>query len=166
MPDYLSILKNEFQSSLNLKPPHQGISMKLLHSSLKIQSLLFVIGLFFFSSAQAELVIVVNPQNDTKTLSIGQIAQYYLGTSVTFTPVEQANNSAIRIEFYKKVLDKEPQQVQALWARIIFTGKGKPPKEYKNSAEVKKAIQENVNAIGYIEKSEVDSTVKVIATVP
>ena len=65
----------------------------------------------------------------------------------------------------KKVLEKEPTQVQAIWARIVFTGKGKPPKEVKTSDEVKKAIRENVNAIGYIEKSAVDDTVKVIATI-
>ena len=83
-----------------------------------------------------------------------------------FTPLEQADGSPIRGEFYKKVLEKEPSQVQAIWAKIVFTGKGKPPKEYKSSAEVKKAISENVNAIGYIEKSAVDDSVKVIATIP
>jgi len=49
---------------------------------------------------------------------------------------------------------------------IVFTGKGKSPKEYKSSAEVKKAVSENVNAIGYIEKAAADDTVKVIATIP
>ncbi len=116
--------------------------------------------------AFAELVIVVNPQNDTKSMSSSQIAQYFLGGSVQFTPIEQANGSPIRLEFYKKVLEKEPPQVQAIWARIVFTGKGKPPRELKSSDEIKKAIRENVNAIGYIEKTAVDDSVKVIASIP
>ncbi len=114
----------------------------------------------------AELVIVVNPHNDIKSMSNSQAAQYFLGGSVQFTPLEQASGSPIRLEFYKKVLEKEPPQVQAIWARIVFTGKGKPPKEYKTSEEIKKAIRENVNAIGYIEKSAVDDSVKVVASIP
>jgi ABC-type phosphate transport system substrate-binding protein len=116
--------------------------------------------------ALAELVIVVNPQNQATRMTSAQASQFFLGGSVLFTPVEQADGSAIRSEFYKKVLEKEPSQVQAIWAKIVFTGKGKPPKEYKSSADVKKAISENVNAIGYIEKSAVDDSVKVIANIP
>jgi ABC-type phosphate transport system substrate-binding protein len=116
--------------------------------------------------ALAELVIVVNPQNPASRMTSAQASQFFLGGSVMFTPLEQADGSAIRSEFYKKVLEKEPSQVQAIWAKIVFTGKGKPPKEYKSSVEVKKAINENVNAIGYIEKSAVDDSVKVIATIP
>lgn len=128
--------------------------------------LLIVAGLVAITpSSQAELVIVVHPQNEIKSMSASQAAQYFLGGSVQFTPLEQANGSPIRLEFYKKVLEKEPSQVQAIWARIVFTGKGKPPKEYKSSDDIKKAIRENVNAIGYIEKSAVDDSVKVIASI-
>lgn len=116
--------------------------------------------------ACAELVIVVNPQNPATRMFPSQAAQFFLGGSVLFVPVEQAENSPIRAEFYKKVLEKEPAQVQAIWSKIVFTGKGKPPKEFKSSAEVKKAVSENVKAIGYIEKAAVDDTVKVIATIP
>lgn len=116
--------------------------------------------------AFAELVIVVNPQNPATRMFPSQAAQFFLGGSVLFVPVEQAENSPIRAEFYKKVLEKEPAQVQAIWSKIVFTGKGKPPREFKNSTEVKKAVSENVKAIAYIEKAAVDDTVKVIATVP
>jgi ABC-type phosphate transport system substrate-binding protein len=129
-------------------------------------ALLLVVSLTtFISPAQAELVIVVNPQNEIKSMSTSQASQYFLGGSVQFTPLEQANGSPIRLEFYKKVLEKEPPQVQAIWARIVFTGKGKPPREYKTSDDIKKAIRENVNAIGYIEKSAVDDSVKVVASI-
>jgi len=116
--------------------------------------------------ALAELVIIVNPSNPATRMFPSQAAQFFLGGSVMFVPVEQAESSPVRAEFYKKVLEKEPAQVQAIWSKIVFTGKGKPPKEFKSSAEVKKAVSENLNSIGYIEKSAVDDTVKVIATIP
>ena len=53
-------------------------------------------------------------------------------------------------------------QMKAHWAKIIFTGRGHPPEEAANSAEVKKLIVNNPNAIGYIDKSLVDATVKVL----
>jgi ABC-type phosphate transport system substrate-binding protein len=129
----------------------------LLHSALLLA---------ICTPAMAELVIIVNPQNPATRMFPSQAAQFFLGGSVLFTPVEQAENSAIRAEFYKKVLEKEPAQVQAIWSKIVFTGKGKSPKEMKSSAEVKKIVSESPNAIGYIEKTAVDDTVKVIATVP
>ncbi|WP_230408482.1 type 2 periplasmic-binding domain-containing protein [Undibacterium flavidum] len=136
--------------------------MKQMIRSLAMTACLSVITIPAF----AELVIVINPQNDIKSMTASQVAQYFLGGSVQFTPIEQANGSPIRLEFYKKVLEKEPPQVQAIWARIVFTGKGKPPRELKTSDEIKKAIRENVNAIGYIEKTAVDDSVKVIASIP
>lgn len=117
-------------------------------------------------TAFAQLVIVVNPQNPAIHMLRSQAAQFFLGNSVLFTPLEQPANSPIRAEFYKKVLEKEPAQVAAIWSRIVFTGKGKSPKECRSSADVKKAIGENVNAIGYMEKAAVDESVKVIAIIP
>ena len=52
--------------------------------------------------------------------------------------------------------------MKATWARLTFSGKGVPPKELPNSADVKKFVAGNPNAIGYIEKSAVDASVKVV----
>lgn len=119
----------------------------------------------WMAPAFAELVIIVNPANPATRMFPSQAAQFFLGGSVLFTPIEQAADSPIRAEFYKKVLEKEPAQVEAIWSKMAFTGKGKPPPEMKNSAEVKKAVAANPKAIGYIEKSAVDDTVKVVTTV-
>ncbi|MBV8634734.1 MAG: hypothetical protein JO002_09615 [Burkholderiaceae bacterium] len=116
--------------------------------------------------ALAELVVVVNPKNSAASMKSEEVAQFFLGTSTSLKPIDQADGSAIRTEFYKKVADKEPSQVKAIWSKLVFTGKGKPPKELASSADVKKAIEADPNAIGYIEKSAVDSSVKVILTVP
>lgn len=116
--------------------------------------------------ALAEVVIVVNPANAATRMTTEQASQFFLGKSTMFTPVDQAESSAIRAEFYKKIADKEPSQVKAIWSKLVFTGKGSLPKEYNSSADVKKAIAADPNGIGYIEKSAVDASVKVIATLP
>ena len=59
-------------------------------------------------------------------------------------------------------LGKTSAQVKAAWSRLTFSGKATPPKELGSSAEVKKMVAANPNAVGYIEKSAVDGTVKVL----
>lgn len=116
--------------------------------------------------AMAEVVIVVNPKNAATRMTVEQASQFFLGKSTIFTPVDQAESSAIRAEFYKKLADKEPSQVKAIWSKLVFTGKGTLPKEYGSSAEVKKAVAADPNGIGYIEKDAVDGSVKVITSLP
>jgi ABC-type phosphate transport system substrate-binding protein len=114
-------------------------------------------------SASAEVVVVVNPAN-ADAVSKDQIANVFLGKSTAFAPIDQADGSAVRGEFYKKVADKDAAQAKALWSKLVFTGKATPPKEVASSADVKKAIAANPKAIGYIEKSAVDASVKVVLT--
>jgi ABC-type phosphate transport system substrate-binding protein len=76
--------------------------------------------------------------------------------------IDQAEGSAVRDEFYAKVAGKTASQVKAHWAKIIFTGRGHPPDEAPNSVQVKTLVGKSPNAIGYIEKSMVDATVKVV----
>ncbi|MRX07862.1 hypothetical protein GJ697_08470 [Pseudoduganella sp. FT25W] len=116
--------------------------------------------------ASAEIVVIVSKQNPATRMFSEQASQFFLGKSNLFTPVDQADGSAIRNEFYKKVADKDAAQVKALWSKLVFTGKATPPKEYPNSADVKKAVAADPKAIGYIDKSAVDDTVKVILTLP
>lgn len=114
----------------------------------------------------AEIVVIVNPKNQASRMFSEQAAQFFIGKSTLFTPVEFNEGSAVRNEFYTKVLNKDSAQVKAIWSKLVFTGKGTAPKEYGSAAEVKKAVAADVSAIGYLEKSQVDDSVKVILTVP
>lgn len=114
----------------------------------------------------AEVVAVVGAKSPAATMSNEQVAAFFLGKSTAMTPIDQAEGSAVRNEFYKKVADKEASQAKALWSKLVFTGKATLPKEMPSSAEVKKAVSADPKAIGYIEKSAVDATVKVVLTAP
>jgi ABC-type phosphate transport system substrate-binding protein len=122
------------------------------------------LGTFAAASASAEIVVIVSAKNPATRMFSEQAAQFFLGKSTMFTPVDQADGSAIRNEFYKKVTDKDAAQVKAIWSKLVFTGKAQAPKEFKSNADVKKAVADDPKAIGYIDKSAVDDTVKVILT--
>jgi ABC-type phosphate transport system substrate-binding protein len=114
--------------------------------------------------AMAEVVVVVNAKSAEATMSKEQVAQVFLGKSTAMTPVDQSESAAVRTEFYKKVTDKDPSQVKSLWSKLVFTGKASMPKEVADSAAVKKAVAADPKAIGYIEKSAVDASVKAVYT--
>jgi ABC-type phosphate transport system substrate-binding protein len=114
--------------------------------------------------AMAEVVVVVNPKAAESSMTKDQVAQFFLGKSTSMSPVDQPESAPIRAEFYKKVTDKEASQVKSLWSKLVFTGKATMPKEAADSAAVKKMVASDPKAIGYIEKSAVDASVKVIYT--
>jgi ABC-type phosphate transport system substrate-binding protein len=114
-------------------------------------------------AAYAEVVVIVSSRNTATTMAAEEIANIYLGKSMAMKPLD--NGTAIRSEFYTKVAGKDEAQVKAIWSRLVFTGKATPPKELPTSADVVKAVAADPNAIGYVEKTAADSSVKVVLEV-
>lgn len=137
-----------------------------MKASKLVAAMLFAAAAIGTSVATAEVVVVVHPSNPAGSMSASEVSDAFLGKSTALAPVNQRESSAVRTEFYQKVTGKDAAQVKALWTRLIFTGKAPPPKEVAGSDEVKKAVAADAKAIGYIEKSAVDSSVKVVFTVP
>jgi ABC-type phosphate transport system substrate-binding protein len=122
-------------------------------------------------AAQAQVAVVVNPKSAAASMTADQVAGIFLGktstlpSGATAAAADQAEGSAVREHFYTKVAGKQAAQVKAAWSRLVFSGKATPPKELGSSADVKKFVAANPDAIGYIEKSAVDGSVKVVLTV-
>jgi ABC-type phosphate transport system substrate-binding protein len=120
------------------------------------------------SVATADVVVVVSAKSPVAPLSKNQIVDIFLGKTSHFpdgsvaVPIDQAEGAAARDEFYTGLASKSEAQLKAYWSKIIFTGRGQPPREVANGIEVKKFIAANPAAIGYIERSLVDDSVKVV----
>lgn len=98
-------------------------------------------------------------------VSKAQLAKIYLGRSFERRPLDLPEGP-VRLTFYKEATDADPAQVRAAWARIMFTGRGEPPRELPNAAAVKKAVIADVNAIGYIDAEAVDASVRAVLFLP
>ena len=132
----------------------------------KATQISIALSLLAAGAVYGEVVVVVNPQSAAASMTADQVADVYLGKSSSLSPVDLPESSEVRTEFYKKIAGKDSAQVKAVWARLVFTGKATPPKEVASSADVKKAVAGDAKAIGYMEKSAVDGTVKVVFTAP
>jgi len=107
-----------------------------------------------------EVVVIGNPASAQLTKE--QVADLFLGKSQGMKLLDQPASAPIKAAFYQQVSGHDLSQVKATWSRLIFTGKAQPPKELADSAAVKKAVAADPKTIGYIEKSAVDGSVKVL----
>ena len=130
-----------------------------------------VLGAVFWliaSSACAELIVVVSRDSNVEKLSRHQVADIFLGRAVQLesgeklVPVDLPEDSGVRKEFYEKLLGKSPAQMRAYWSKIIFTGRGLPPKEVNSTKKMKKEIAHNRHYVGYVAKKVKDSSLKAI----
>lgn len=134
-----------------------------------MKALALIATCLFSGYLYAGIAVVVHPSNNA-TLTKDDVARIYTGRSNNFpdgsaaVPVNLADAIALRIEFDDKALGRSSSQVKAYWSKLVFTGKGTPPKEVATSAEVLQLVKTNPSIIGYVDPSEVTSEVKVVLT--
>ena len=120
------------------------------------------------AAAADDVVAVVSAKSPVAGLNASQVADIFLGKTNRFpdgtlaVPVDLPEESPAREKFYAEYAGKSPAQVKAHWSKIIFTGRGQPPKQLGSGAEAKKFVAENPNAIAYIDSKLVDNSLRVL----
>jgi len=136
-----------------------------------IKSLVLASLVSLSNLATADIVVIVNPKSPLASMTPDQVSAIFMGKTSTLpsgstaAPADLPEGSAVRDQFYSKAAGKSSSQVKATWARLTFSGKATPPRELSTAADVKKFVASNPDAIGYIEKSAVDGTVKAILSI-
>lgn len=136
---------------------------------MKLVKIVLLATTCLVGAVQADIAVVVNPAN-ANTVSADDLNRLFLGRTSNFadgskaTPLNLAEGVAARDEFDTKVLKRSSAQLKAYWSKLVFTGKGTPPKELTDDAAVKAAVAADATAIGYISSSSVDGSVKVVAS--
>jgi ABC-type phosphate transport system substrate-binding protein len=116
----------------------------------------------------AETSVIVSNSNLNSAMDQATVSRIFLGKAKSFPngsqalPVDQDEGSKTREAFNTSILGKSDSQLKSYWSRLIFTGKGTPPKQSGTVAEIKTLVADNPNIIGYIDSSAVDATVKVV----
>ncbi len=134
-------------------------------------SLKFALFLAVFTvamNAYADVVVIVSSKSSVTSLTAEQVTKIFLGKVVTFpngqaaVPIDQPEGSETRDDFYATVAHKNSSQLTAYWAKIIFTGDGRPPRLIAGDVAVRKTIANDPNAIGYIDKKALNRSVRVV----
>lgn len=134
-----------------------------------MKTLLIVSCLLLPLSLSAAISVVVHPSNQT-SLTKEDLTRLYTGKLSSFTdgssavPVNLADSVPLRSQFDQKALGRSSSQVKAFWSKLVFTGKGTPPKEVASDSEVLALVANNPNIIGYVSADAVSDNVKVVLT--
>lgn len=128
--------------------------------------------MMFSVVALAEVKVVVHSSVKDASITAAQAADVFLGKANALpsghktVPMDQGEGQSARDEFYSKAAKKDAAQLKAYWSRLIFTGKGQPPKVLSDDAEVLQLVANNPNIVGYVSGNANTSRVKVLLTIP
>ncbi len=116
----------------------------------------FILSCFILllsTQSVSEIAIITNLQNSQQQLSPLQVQDIFMGRTRAFPNGKFAitfDQQALRNDFYQKLTNRPIAQINAYWARLMFSGQTSPPAKLPDDQSVIKVVQENAGAIGYI----------------
>jgi hypothetical protein len=114
------------------------------------------------------LVLVVNPASGVQSLTKEQAVNLFMGryrklpSGITAIPVDISGESAERKRFYHLLLQKDLADINAYWARLIFSGQASPPLQAPDARTALDLVATNRSAVAYVERKLIDNRVKVV----
>lgn len=139
--------------------------MKTIVYRLAILAVLWMASMVVYAD---EVVIIVHPSNALTEISVDDVKKIYLGKKKFFpgggkvVPGDQPKGTESRKFFYGGIIGRSESKLKSYWSRLIFTGKGSPPKVVGFDRIVKEWVANKPKAMGYIMRSEADDTVKIL----
>ncbi|WP_223271547.1 hypothetical protein [Colwellia hornerae] len=132
--------------------------------------LLLMIGLALFNldAVSTEFVVVVNKDNAINSLSKREVIDIYMGRYLTFPdgemaqPLDLPSESLLKNDFYLQLVNKNEQKINAYWARLLFSGRAKPPISAISIEDALKKLDSSPYSIGYIPVNQLTDAVKVV----
>ncbi len=119
----------------------------------------------------ADIAVVVNAANKVESLSQQQVVDLFMGRNAAFPdgsfvlPFDLPVDNKIRKQFYEIIAGKTIPQINAYWARLIFSGRATPPRVVKSTKELLTAMKNNKNGIAYIDSALLNKNVKVVLSI-
>ncbi|MDP5138795.1 phosphate ABC transporter substrate-binding protein [Rheinheimera baltica] len=135
-----------------------------------MKTMLLISSLLLPGAVHAAIAVVAHPSNQT-SLTQDDLVRLYTGKMSSFPdgssaiPVNLNDSAPLRADFDQKALGRSSSQVKAYWSKLVFTGKGTPPKEVASDSEVLSLVANNPNLIGYVSSDAVSDNVKVLLTI-
>ncbi|WP_124938894.1 hypothetical protein [Vibrio viridaestus] len=113
----------------------------------------------------------MNKQNPLSSITQRQLTDMYMGRTQYFSDgraalkIDAPGNSEMRQYFYDFLVNMTLPEVNAYWARLMFSGRATPPMQVSNEHDVMQLVTSNPNAIGYVPEQDVNADVKVIFSI-
>ncbi|WP_153115558.1 type 2 periplasmic-binding domain-containing protein [Rhodocyclus tenuis] len=116
----------------------------------------------------AELVVIANAKSGVERLGREEVVNIFLGrfrqlpSGMTALPADLPAGSAEKEAFYRLLVNKDLADINAYWARLVFSGRTSPPRQMRGEADLLRFVSETPGAVGYLERAHLDSRVRVV----
>lgn len=116
--------------------------------------------------AHADISVVVHRDSEVRQMSATEVSDLYLGrgrqtgTMPRFLILERPRDSEIRRRFFGRLNGMDLDRVNAIWARLQFSGEALPPTPLQDDRRVLRALRAYPEAIGYVDSTEIDGSVR------
>lgn len=120
----------------------------------------------------AEVVVTTSADGPLDSLTQAQLADIYLGRQhhlpggQSVVPIDQAESAGARETFYGRYLGRSEAQIKAHWSKLVFTGRGRPPKSVEDGAAMAEFLAQHPEAIGYLDRSLVNDELRIVEIEP
>ena len=135
---------------------------------LVIKLLVLSVG-FSITEIQAEIVVVVHPDNPITSLTKKDVKRLFLGrmhnfpnSDIKVESIDHAEGSADYDKFYSSIINMNKSKLKRYRAYYLFSGKGRLPTQIKTVSKVLEYIAKTKNAIAYIDRKNITDRVKVV----
>ncbi|WP_126444027.1 hypothetical protein [Sulfuricystis multivorans] len=120
------------------------------------------------SAVRAELVVVANPASGIERLGEEDVVNIFLGryrrlaSGIAAEPVDIEDDTALRARFYRSLVNKSLPEINAYWARLVFSGKTRPPRLVGSAEAALRFVASQPGGLAYLERAQADRRVKIV----
>ncbi|MDD2759484.1 MAG: hypothetical protein PHH11_04230 [Methylomonas sp.] len=128
--------------------------------------------ILFSASARPDIVVIVNAASNVEQLSRDDVVNIFMGRyrklpdGTSVMPLDIKGDAPEKKDFYKALLDKNLPEVNAYWARLVFSGRTSPPLILEDADQVLKKVTLDPTVIGYTTDSGTREGVKIVYRLP
>lgn len=129
---------------------------------------ILLVALSLAPLGHAEIVVIVRADSPVQSLTKVEVERIFLKKLKVFPggqevdPIGQPTAEETEDRFYSSISVRTKIERKAYWARLMFTGKDRPPKDGGDNEGVKALVASDLKAIGFIDESSLDNRVKVV----
>ncbi|PXF32351.1 hypothetical protein WH50_05345 [Pokkaliibacter plantistimulans] len=118
-------------------------------------------------SAGDGLVVVVSAQAAITQLDRYQLINIFMGRYRQLPGGGEAipldiGKSEQKALFYQLLVGKPLADINAYWARLIFSGKTRPPRQVDSAEQALQQVAANPTMIAYVQRSQVDARFRIV----
>ncbi len=125
-------------------------------------------SLLLVAPACAEVVVVISAKAGVSKLSQDEVINIFLGrhrklpSGEAAQPYDLPASDKLRGDFYRRLVDKSPAEINAYWARLTFSGKTNPPQVSPSLQDLLKTLASVPGAVGYLDRNQIDERVRIV----